>query len=569
LDGVDLAPGGGWRRRISTPAGVALASAGSAIPTGGSPAATESTVTPRDRPVAGEDRRPAGVIGRWWAPLTIACALVLLAATIEIVLDASLEHSPLVPPSPHIAVWLRALGGERLGYRVFLIALLAFTGAYACLLLLVNARPRARARSNTNENTTSDENAASAPPAIPAPRALATWSIVLVAALNLIVFAGPILISTDVFSYIAYARMGVVHGVNPYLHGPVAIAGDPVFKYVGQDWLRVATAYGPLYTLLSYPLGFLSVTGALWGMKLYALIASAITLLLTWRVAARRGHDRVFALLAVGANPLYVIYGLGGAHNDLIMLALMMGAVALTLGRPDVRENAAAAATAGSEGHGRTPSAGPPVAGGAGPAPAPAPVLVPAAAGAESRSALREAGAGALVVAGALVKATVAVLLPFMILARRRLAPALGALAALIVGAIAGYIAFGIHGIDVVAALNRDSAFVSTDSFPNELAHLFGKPGVFPVDHDALKAALVLIVLYLLWRTWRGYDWVAASGWALLAISVTSTWLLAWYVLWSLPLAVVTRDRRLLIATLCIQGLFIVHQTAPLWAPVS
>ena len=53
---------------------------------------------------------------------------------------------------------------------------------------------------------------------------------------------------------------------------------------------------------------------------------------------------------------------------------------------------------------------------------------------------------------------------------------------------------FGIHGIDVVSALNRDAAFVSTDSFPTEIAHLFGKPGVFPVDHDLLKAALVLIV---------------------------------------------------------------------------
>ncbi len=29
---------------------------------------------------------------------------------------------------------------------------------------------------------------------------------------------------------------------------------------------------------------------------------------------------------------------------------------------------------------------------------------------------------------------------------------------------------------------------------PTEIAHLFGKPGVFPVDHDLLKAALVLIV---------------------------------------------------------------------------
>jgi hypothetical protein len=138
-----------------------------------------------------------------------------------------------------------------------------------------------------------------------------------------------------------------------------------------------------------------------------------------------------------------------------------------------------------------------------------------------------------------------------------------------VLGALLGYAVFGIHGIDVVAALNRDAAFVSTDSFATEIAHLFGKPGVFPVDHALLKVALVLIFLHLLWRTWRGYDWVAASGWTLLAISVTSTWLLAWYILWPLPLAVVARDRRLLAATLFIQGLFIVHQISPLFAPVQ
>jgi len=136
-------------------------------------------------------------------------------------------------------------------------------------------------------------------------------------------------------------------------------------------------------------------------------------------------------------------------------------------------------------------------------------------------------------------------------------------------GALLGYAFFGIDGINVVAALNRDAAFVSSDSFPNEIAHLVGKPGVFPIDHDLLKGALVLVVLHLLWRTWRGYDWVAASGWALLAISVTSTWLLAWYILWPLPLAVISRDRRLLVATLAVQALFIAHQTTPLFAPVS
>jgi hypothetical protein len=54
-----------------------------------------------------------------------------------------------------------------------------------------------------------------------------------------------------------------------------------------------------------------------------------------------------------------------------------------------------------------------------------------------------------------------------------------------------------------------------------------------------------------------------------LAISVTSTWLLAWYILWPLPLAVVTRDRRLLVATLAVQALFLLHQISPLFAPVQ
>ncbi|MGH2911593.1 MAG: glycosyltransferase family 87 protein [Solirubrobacteraceae bacterium] len=411
-----------------------------------------------------------------------ALMVVLLVATLEIVLDGAVGHSPLIPKSPQIAGWLSGVG-ERLGFRVFLIALLAYTGAYAGMLLL-------------------------------AKRVGVRWTIGLVVALQAIVLMGPILLSTDVFSYIAYARMGVVHGVNPYLHGPQSIVSDPVYHYVGKDWKTVATAYGPLYTLISYPLGYLGVVGAVWGMKAMAAVAGAGTLVLTWRGACTRGLDPKVALVAVGLNPLYVIYGMGGAHNDLVMTFLMMGGVTLTFAR-------------------------------------------------------REAYAGAAVMGAALVKATGIVLLPFMLLSRRKLAPLVGATVVGVAVAIVACIAFGIQGVNVVAALNRDAAFVSSDSFPTEIAHLFGKPGVFPVDHTLLKGALVLIVLHLMWRTWRGYDWVAASGWTLLAISVTSTWLLAWYTLWSLPLAAISRDRRLIVAVLAIQALFIAHQTAPLWAPVS
>jgi hypothetical protein len=425
--------------------------------------------------------------GRRWRVLAGALTVVLLAATIEIVLDAAVGHSALIPKSPDIAGWMVGIG-ERLGYRVFLIALLAYSGAFVGMVLLAR-------------------------------RVSSRFAIALTVTLQLIVFAGPILISTDVFSYIAYARMGVLHGVNPYLHGPTSIASDPIYRYVGKDWIKVATAYGPLYTLLSYPLALLGVAGALWGMKLEALLASAGTLALTWRCARMRGLDPKLALIAVGVNPLWVIYGLGGAHNDMIMTLFMMGAVALTL--------------------------------------------------AGERGSSKEIYAGAAVLGATLIKATGIVLLPFILLSRRRLAPLLGAVGAGALGGLVAYIVFGIHGVDIVSALNRDAAFVGTDSFPTEIAHLFGKPGVFPIDHDLLKAGLVLIVLHLMWRTWRGYDWVAASAWTLLAIAVTSTWLLAWYTLWSLPLASVSRDRRVLYATFAVQALFIVHQLAPLLAPVS
>ncbi|HST56956.1 MAG TPA: polyprenol phosphomannose-dependent alpha 1,6 mannosyltransferase MptB [Solirubrobacteraceae bacterium] len=426
---------------------------------------------------AGGDSR----LARWAPLLAGVCTAVLLAATLEVVLDGATGHSPLIPKSPQIAGWLGALGA-RLSFQVFLVALLAFTAAYAGMLGLsrwLSAR----------------------------------WVLGLVAVLHLIVFVGPILFSTDVFSYIAYARMGVEHGINPYLHGPSAIIHDPVYRYVGQSWKHVQTAYGPLYTLISYPLAPLGVTGALWGMKLMGLAASAGTLALTWRCARIRGLSPSFAVLAVGVNPLYILYGFGGAHNDLILMLAMMAAVSLTL-------------------------------------------------------AGRDAPAAAAVVGGMLVKATGAVLLPFMILGRRQVGAIVGGAGAMLGAAVVAYTVFGVHGVDLIAALNRNAAFVSTDSFPTEIAHLFGKPGVFPIDHTLLKAALVVIVLHLMWRTWRGYDWVAASGWTLLAISVTSTWLLAWYIVWSLPLAVVTRDRRLLAATLAIQALFIAHQVSPLFVQV-
>src|SRR5436305_9470699 len=109
---------------------------------------------------------------RWVPALASVCGLLVLAATVEIVLDGALEHAPLIPKQPAIAGWLSGLG-ERLGYRVFLIALLVAVAGYAGLLWLA---------ARFGEQAVSKRAA-----------------IVLLVALHAVVFVGPVLISTDVF----------------------------------------------------------------------------------------------------------------------------------------------------------------------------------------------------------------------------------------------------------------------------------------------------------------------------------------------------------------------------------
>jgi hypothetical protein len=430
--------------------------------------------------------------GRWTAALAALLSVVLVAGAAEIVLDAAVGHTPMVPHSPAFDSWLAGFG-QSLGYSIFLPTLLVSAAAYGGLILLARS-------AGTRSSPISQR-----------------WAIGLIATLQLIVFVGPVLLATDLFTNVAYAHEAV-HGVNPYVHGPSALPGYPGYPYVSPDWINWASPYGPLFTLITIPAGLVGLDAGIWILKLEALLASAATLALTWRCARQRGFDPVLAVVVVGLNPLYVLYALGGSHNDLIMMALMMVGVTLSI--------------------------------------------------ATAPSARREASGAAAVVAGALVKATAGVMLPFLIVSKRRLAPIVGTLVALVAGLVIGYAAFGTAGINLVAGLNREGHLVSSYSFASQLAHLFGKAGVYPIDHKLLTGGLVVVIFYLLWRTWRGYDWVTASGWGLLAIAVSTTWLMPWYTIWPLPLAVISRDRRLLVATLAIQAIWIVHQTSPLYGPV-
>jgi hypothetical protein len=117
---------------------------------------------------------------------------------------------------------------------------------------------------------------------------------------------------------------------------------------------------------------------------------------------------------------------------------------------------------------------------------------------------------------------------------------------------------FGSHGLGFLVQLERHQNLTSSSSWPVTLSGYFG--GIAHV-RTLGRIVFVVVTIGLLLASWRGLiGWISAAGWTLLALAVTSPWLLAWYLFWPLPFAAVARDRRLLAATLFAQLLFLSHR---------
>jgi alpha-1,6-mannosyltransferase len=320
-----------------------------------------------------------------------------------------------------------------------------------------------------------------------------------VVAAHVILLLGPPLLSQDVFGYMAFARMGALHGLDPYTHFPSEAAGDQVFQFIG--WPFQHSPYGPLFTLASYLTAPLGLAVALWLLKALAVAASLAAIALIGRAAGQLGHSTRWAVAFVGLNPVVLALAVGGAHNDtLIMLVI---ALALALSAETVPRYRAAALT---------------------------------------------------LAAGVGVKVTAGLLLPFLVLAptRMRERVAVAGTAALGLAALAaiGLIGFGGHALGFIGAVGEQQQLVATHSIPAETARLFGLSGTPAWWRHLFLAAFAVVLVAALWRTARGADWRVAAGWSTLALLLCTAWLLPWYAVWLLPLAAVSGDRRLRAAAL-------------------
>ncbi len=328
--------------------------------------------------------------------------------------------------------------------------------------------------------------------AAPALGRRAVWATI--AALLAAFAAAPVLLSHDVFSYVDYARLGALHGLNPYLHPPASAPADPAFARV--TWPDTTSAYGPLFILATYPLAWLPVGLAVAVLKAVAALSVLGLALVVARLAAWRGAQPLRAAAFVALNPLVLVHVVGGAHNDGPTMLLAMLAVAAVLGA-------------------------------------------------------REAAGGAMLAVAVATKASAAFLAPFALLgARRRGRLLLGVALAATAIAVVAQVAFGPHWLDALGLAGENQGRTSHLSIPTTFARLTGS-GDGAARGAALTLYAALLVALLAW-TWRGGDWVRASAWAALGLLLATSWLLPWYLIWALPLAAISRDRPLQLLTLAL-----------------
>ena len=97
----------------------------------------------------------------------------------------------------------------------------------------------------------------------------ARWIVAAIVAVHAIFLLSPPLALTDVFNYINYGRMEVVHHLNPYTTIPILEPhNDPSFLL--SNWHELLSPYGPLFTLLTFAVVPLGVAGVLLGVEGHA-----------------------------------------------------------------------------------------------------------------------------------------------------------------------------------------------------------------------------------------------------------------------------------------------------------
>jgi alpha-1,6-mannosyltransferase len=322
----------------------------------------------------------------------------------------------------------------------------------------------------------------------------------------------PLLLSVPVFSRDTYSYLAqgalLRDGFDPYAVGPIDNPNS-LLDNVSPIWTTTTAPYGPAFILVAKFVTMLVGDDVVAGTMLFRLCMLPGLVLLIWaapRVARHVGANGAAALWICVLNPLVIIHLMGGVHNEMLMVGLMMAGIALTFTRRHVW------------------------------------------------------GVGVIAVAAA-VKVTAGLALPFMVwvwlrdLRDRRgysavkafaVATAASAVIFVAVFAVLSWLAgVGLGWLTALAGSVKIINWLTVPTAASNLVNVFGSL-LFPVNFYAvldvtriIGIAIIAISLPLLWWRFRHTDREALIGIALVMLVVVLfvPAALPWYYTW--PLAVV------------------------------
>jgi hypothetical protein len=164
-------------------------------------------------------------------------------------------------------------------------------------------------------------------------------------------FLLPGLFTTDIFSYLMYGHIAGIYSLNPHIYPPIAFPANPLLNWIHPIWHNASSVYGPLWTDIGWAVARLteplSLTDQVFAYKLLMGVVHLVNLALVWWLLGHFAPEggspraRITAFTVFAWNPLVLFEVVGNAHNDGLMVTLMLfGLVPLALTLERVRGRA-------------------------------------------------------------------------------------------------------------------------------------------------------------------------------------------------------------------------------------
>lgn len=144
----------------------------------------------------------------------------------------------------------------------------------------------------------------------------------------------PPMFSRDVYSYLAQGAMASA-SLDVYTNG-VSRLGGRLAAQVAPMWQDTPAPYGPVFVAICALIAGVAGTKLTIGvvaMRLTALAGVALLAIFVPKLAARCGIEPRAALWLGVLNPLVPLHLVAGAHNDALMLGLLVTGMYLALGQ--------------------------------------------------------------------------------------------------------------------------------------------------------------------------------------------------------------------------------------------